>query len=515
MLKTDSIRFKIIAPLAAFILGIGVFNVYYFPSKEADLINSVFEGRLRQAVNTLTLGTSISISSGSLEGAVATLELLKRDEHFAFLYVLDPDGAELISHGKPEAGSKVENVEALAALPLSEVLVMKPYLLLKEEIVFDDELLGSAVIGLDTRARDRLIRESILFTVIVNAILAVIGIGVILWVTQSVILSAVRKSVGAAEAIATGDLTIKVDSDRQDEMGQLSKAINGMAGNLSSLIGQTQRSGIQITSSVTQLAASGKQLEATVNQQAAATNEVVATAKEISSTSRELLSTMGEVSSMAEDTVGSADAGRQGLQRMESTMQQMEEATQSISSKLAVINEKATSIDSVVTTITKVADQTNLLSLNAAIEAEKAGEYGVGFAVVAREIRRLADQTAVATLDIDQTVKEMRSSVSAGVMGMDKFSEQVRRGADEIRNVGSQLAGIIEQVHALTPRFDTVEQGMEAQSQGAVQISESMVQLNDGAQQTAASLRETNSTLEQLTQAAHDMQAEIARFKLA
>ena len=118
---------------------------------------------------------------------MATLELLKRDEHFAFLYVLDPDGAELISHGKPEAGSKVENVEALAALPLSEVLVMKPYLLLKEEIVFDDELLGSAVIGLDTRARDRLIRESILFTVIVNAILAVIGIGVILWVTQSVI----------------------------------------------------------------------------------------------------------------------------------------------------------------------------------------------------------------------------------------------------------------------------------------------------------------------------------------
>ena len=99
-------------------------------------------------------------------------------------------------------------------------------------------------------------------------------------------------------------------------------------------------------------------------------------------------------------------------------------------------------------------------------------------------------------------------------MSMDKFSEQVRRGADEIRNVGTQLAGIIEQVHALTPRFDTVERGMEAQSQGAIQISESMVQLNDGAQQTAASLRETNSTLEQLSQAARDMQTEITRFKL-
>ena len=87
---------------------------------------------------------------------------------------------------------------------------------------------------------------------------------------------------------------------------------------------------------------------------------------------------------------------------METTIKSMEEATQIVSAKLGTINEKANNITSVVTTITKVADQTNLLSLNAAIEAEKANEYGKGFAVVAREIRRLADQTAVATLDIDQ-----------------------------------------------------------------------------------------------------------------
>ncbi len=194
-------------------------------------------------------------------------------------------------------------------------------------------------------------------------------------------------------------------------------------------------------------------MEATVNEQAASTNEVVATAKEISATSQELVRTMGEVSAMSEETVVAADSGQQGLGRMESTMHQMEEATQSISSKLAIINEKAANINSVVTTITKVADQTNLLSLNAAIEAEKAGEYGVGFSVVAREIRRLADQTAVATLDIEQTVKEMRSAVSAGVMSMDNFSEEVRQGADEIRRVGSQLTQIIERVQALPAPF--------------------------------------------------------------
>src|SRR5579863_4568239 len=119
---------------------------------------------------------------------------------------------------------------------------------------------------------------------------------------------------------------------------------------------------------------------------------------------------------------------------MENTMRQIMDASGSVSAKLAVLNEKTSNINSV-TTITKVADQTNLLSLNAAIEAEKAGEYGLGFAVVAMEIRRLADQTAVATYDIEKMVKEMHSAVAAGVMGMDKFSDEVRRGVAEVRQV--------------------------------------------------------------------------------
>src|ERR671931_265629 len=168
----------------------------------------------------------------------------------------------------------------------------------------------------------------------------------------------------------------------------------------------------------------------------------------------------------------------------------MEGATRTIAERLTAIQQRANDITSVVTTITKVADQTNLLSLNAAIEAEKAGEYGLGFAVVAMEIRRLADQTAVATYDIEKMVKEMQSAVSAGVMGMDKFSEEVRRGVEEIRQVSTQLAQIIHQVQTLTPRFQTVNEGMHAQATGAQQISETLTQLSEAAHQTAESLRQ-------------------------
>jgi hypothetical protein len=111
-----------------------------------------------------------------------------------------------------------------------------------------------------------------------------------------------------------------------------------------------------------------------------------------------------------------------------------------VNAKLAILNEKAGNINQVVVTIVKVADQTNLLSLNAAIEAEKAGEYGRGFAVVATEVRRLADQTAVATYDIEQMVREIQSAVSAGVMGMDKFSEEATV-ADHSSGPGASATG--------------------------------------------------------------------------
>ncbi len=121
-------------------------------------------------------------------------------------------------------------------------------------------------------------------------------------------------------------------------------------------------------------------------------------------------------------------------------MQHMVSATDSINAKLAALSEKASNINSVLITITKVADQTNILSLNAAIEAEKAGDAGRGFSVVATEIRRLADQTSVSTWDIEQMLKEMQSAVSASVMGMDKFSEEIRRSVGEVRQVAEQLS---------------------------------------------------------------------------
>jgi len=195
-------------------------------------------------------------------------------------------------------------------------------------------------------------------------------------------------------------------------------------------------------------------------------------------------------------------------------MQHMENASLAISGRLGAINEKTENITNVVITITKVAEQTNLLSLNASIEAEKAGEYGRGFTVVAREIRRLADQTAVATLDIERMVHEMQSAVSAGVMEMDKFIAEVRRSAEDVEKISTQLTRIIEQVQALTPNFEEVNVAVVHQSTNAQEINKAMMHLNEEMQQTRDSLHETYSAIEQLNKTASGLQEEVSRFRV-
>ena len=323
-----------------------------------------------------------------------------------------------------------------------------------------------------------------------------------------------HRLVAILERMRQGDFTQRLASEQKDEFGVVSQGLNHLAEELCSLVGQVQHSGLQVNTTATQIAATAKEQQTTAHEIAATTAQIGASSKQISSTSQELVKTMREVNSVAEQTARVAGSGQSAIGRMESTMRQIMEAVSSISSKLAVLSEKTTNINSVVTTITKVADQTNLLSLNAAIEAEKAGEYGLGFAVVAMEIRRLADQTAVATYDIEKMVKEMQSAVAAGVMGMDKFSEEVRRGVEEVHQVSSHLAQIIHQVQTLTPRFQAVHDGMHAQATGAQHISDTLVQLSEAAHQTAESLRQSNLAIEQLNGAARGLQTSVARFKL-
>lgn len=350
-----------------------------------------------------------------------------------------------------------------------------------------------------------------------------IGIGTLLltawiiWQIGSAIIRPTDKLITKMREMAegAGDLTTRIDVESDDEVGQLAATINTVISKLHDLVAEVKSSSLDLLTTTAQIASTAHQQESTVQSFGASSSEIAAAVRQISATSQELLSTMNKVTTNAEQATLLATTGRTGLAGMENTMGRLSDATCSIASKLSAIREKAGDINMVITTITKVADQTNLLSINAAIEAEKAGEFGRGFLVVAREIRRLADQTAVATLDIENLVRHMQSAVSAGVMEMDRFNEEVRGGVNKVAEINSQMGQIIEEVQTLGEQFPPLHEGMRQQSLGARQINEAMATLTGGATQTGNSLRDLNQAAANLRESVDRLRNSVVRFTVA
>jgi len=319
----------------------------------------------------------------------------------------------------------------------------------------------------------------------------------------------------ATHKLAGGDYTtrVPVDEENEEKVKEVAIAFNKMAKSFENVVDQLHRLVVDLTSSATQIAASSKQQEQSISKQGEATREISVSATEISATAKEFATMISEVSSVADETSELAEEGQASLVSMSRIMTQMEDASTNISSSLGILNEKAGNITNVITTIAKVSDQTNLLSLNAAIEAEKAGEFGRSFAVIAREIRRLADLTAMATLDIEKIVSEISSAVTTSVINVDDFTKDIKNGADQIQEVSGQLNKIIEYVNMLVSRFDLVNNGMQGQSSSAEQINKALKELTEMANQTTVSMSEFHSTIQSLDKAAIDLKDTLARIK--
>ena len=454
------------------------------------------------------------------------------------LWVVDAEGRALLDvrRGQPtRRGGRIEDPALLAEIGKA-FTARAPASCLRGGCLYvalpfaSDRKRAALLVSFDATRVGETIRRAVNCSALTALVVLLFGVVVLTRLSRSVA-DPLTGVTAAAHSIAEGDLQsaekslsalsalMGVDpragaAESASETRRLFAVVTSMTRSLDSLVRHVQESGTLVTSSGAEIVTSARELEATSTEQAAATNEVAATAREINATARGLADTMGEVAAATGEAASLATTGQSELSRLGATVGRFSDSTRAVSGRLSDIHEKTANISLVVTAINKVAEQTNVLSLNASIEAEKAGEYGQGFSVVAREIRRLSDQTAVALLAIEDTIREVQGAVSAGVMEMDKFSDEMRRGVKEAAAVSGRLAGVIEQVQELSPRIESVNEGMQAQSESAGQIMESMTQLGDAAQQTARSLRELNAVAGRLDDASRGLDAEVSRFRV-
>ncbi len=273
----------------------------------------------------------------------------------------------------------------------------------------------------------------------------------------------------------SGEKSLNHRSDH-DETRQLIDSFAALTERLSSLIVQMQNSAMQITSYSKEIATVRNQSKAQQMEDMPAPEQLVQIAEKMALNCEQVSQALDEVTAIYQEMTNTVNHSKENLASVEKNMHQLAHYTNSIASIMGTITEKSHNISRVMTTISQVADRANLLSLNAAIETEKAGAYGAGFAAIVREIRQLADQTALASLDIELMVKDMQNAVSNEVTKIDKFSQELSLSLKGVHNVSQQLAAIISQIQNLTPRFQLVSQGMANQTQAATQINQAINQ---------------------------------------
>ena len=326
-----------------------------------------------------------------------------------------------------------------------------------------------------------------------------------------------------AELLAAGNMgeaqrmleAYRVQADRLGtaEYSRLAQAFIKMTEKLITLLASAKDAASRVSTSSVQIAASARSLQETGESQAASTTEVYATSRIISDNISALAERMNGLKAEAAASVDLADSGKSALMKISSAQQHMMKGMDEFARQLDAITDRTRDIGQIIITITQVANQTNLLSLNAAIEAEKAGVHGRGFAVVARQIRALADQTSVAVLNIEETITEVQLSIENSVYSMKQVRNLLQDGSEEIAVLSGDIGVLIEQSRAMGPEFVQANTEMQQQEESAGQISQAIEMVKQSAMQTRDALAEFQSVADELNRAAVDLDREMAHFK--
>ena len=354
--------------------------------------------------------------------------------------------------------------------------------------------------------------------VFAGAIFAAMAIG-IAWIMASRMSRSIRSLARVANFQSRGDIAAaeKILSGKSSvvaEFDELFKAVLLMARSLTRLISALKLRGEDVAERAGRISETSDTLDVIASEEAASTKNAASTGSKILGASEALNKNARGSAFKVSRTLDIARESGESLRLLKNNYDALTAASENVAGKLAVINGNVEKITGIVTTINEVSRQTNLLSLNASIEAEKAGEFGLGFAVVARQIRRLADKTSVASANIENIVRQMQSSVNSGVMEMDRFGAKMRQSSKIIMETADMLARAVSDIEAIGPQFEGIASGIGELSENARRISATMLELSDSSVRARDRISEFRAAVKSLDAVSVSVLEAVARFKI-
>ena len=353
--------------------------------------------------------------------------------------------------------------------------------------------------------------RNIIICAIVIAVLSgfIVGFLIIRSIGQS---SAMLRDV--AGRLAEGDLTVRADTTKHDELGAISGYFNQIVGTLSDLVTRIKISADSLLTASNELRANAENI-ASGSENVASQAATVATAgEEMAATSNDIASNCGMSVESANRASGTASNGAAIVQKTVEGMARIAVKVQDSARTVESLGSRSDQIGAIIGTIEDIADQTNLLALNAAIEAARAGEQGRGFAVVADEVRALAERTTRATREIAEMIKAIQNETRAAVASMEEGVHEVEQGTEDASLSGQALQEIMIQVNEVTTQIHQIATAAEEQTATTNEISSNMQRITTIVQETTASSHQTAHAAGQLSELARDLQGVVANFRL-
>jgi len=435
----------------------------------------------------------------------------------------DPRGIKLIDEAKSQSSVAAAANNRVVELALANKKDEALSLLLKEaapltkkvQDIFDaqvrfqeDTVKASYAKAVSVYERQRIM------IFIAGALAFILGLAGAIFLIRNFV-TRLNRVAGAMGRIADGDISTQIRIYARDEIGDLGHAINRMLSSLNAMVAS-------IKSTADQVASAATQLYATSDQIATGAEEVAAQAGTVATASEEMTCTSSEIAKncllAVESSKLAGDSATSGFTVVQETVEEMNRIAERVKDSAQTVESlgaRSDQIGEIVGTIEDIADQTNLLALNAAIEAARAGEQGRGFAVVADEVRALAERTTRATKEIGAMIKAIQSETRGAVSSMEEGVQAVEKGTADAARSGRALQEILEQANSVTMQINQIATATEQQTATTNEITNNIQQITDVVHETAKGSQESAAAANQLSQFAVELQQLVDNFKLA
>ncbi len=333
-------------------------------------------------------------------------------------------------------------------------------------------------------------QTSIYVTLLTVCSLILLLTGFFLWFSRSRLIRPIYRLMEYVNIIGAGDLTRQIPDLTQDEVGTLGSHLNEMVASLKEITIQTRMAVNELNQAAAETLASARQQAASVEEQFAAVQETTATLDEINQSGQQMSSRAREIAGQAEKASESSREGLRSMDDMAQVMDAIEEQTEAVAEHIVALSEKTQAIGEIITSVNDIAERSQLLALNAAIEAATAGEHGRAFAVVADEIKTLADQAKEATNQVASILGDIQKGINSSVMSTEESVKRVASGREQAEITLSSIKELTNAIESSAQAFEQVVASTNQQRAGIDQVTEALQQIRASSEQTAAGTRQ-------------------------